>query len=110
MTNAEHDAPEISSATLANISLTLVQDGLGDITREQYEDAINHIIPAAYDVDHSAFISINWEDVGSTKIVLEFEGFNHSSHTYEQGKAYDRECEYIGELLEKSYTYACENA
>lgn len=99
---------EISSSTLSKINLVLVEDGLGDITREQYEDAINRVVPSAYDLPDSEFVSIEWKSVGDTKIELAFEGFD--AQDYEQGKAYDREVEYVGELLEKAYEYACENA
>ena len=99
---------EISSNTLSKINLTLVEDGLGDITREQYEEAINRVIPSAYDAPDSTFINIDWKAVGSTKIELSFESFD--AHDYEQSVAYDREVEYVTGLLEQAYTYACENA
>lgn len=98
----------VNSDTLSKITLTLIDDGLGDITREQYEDAVNRTITGAYDAPDSNFIDINWKAAGSTKIELEFEGFD--GQDYEQSKAYDNEVEYIAGLLETAYTYACENA
>lgn len=99
---------EISIGALLKISLSLVEDGLGDITKKQYEAAIDHIIPSAYDAEDYDFIEYEWKPAGSTKIELTFEGFDH--YDYEQNKAYEREQDYIGELLERAYTFACENS
>lgn len=98
---------EINSDSLKKVTLTLVDDGLGDITREQYDDAINEVLCSAYDED-SAWIDINWKATGSTKIELEFEGYD--AENYEHSRAYDREKEYIADLLERAYAKACEDA
>lgn len=93
------------------LELTLVEECLGDISLGAYEESVIEVICGHYDLPEGSSIDISWRDVGSTNIILCYEGEQiEDFRVYEIDRAINRERAFIRELLERAFTLACERA